>query len=221
MARQQGKPKKLRTHSANAAPIPQGTQSRDFPCDFDMHAALELYPPGGDGRHEHNGNRNGYNGQKAKTSCDKKPSEPDFDYEALLRHYPPKSRDMEQKDAAELTAPISKHKGASSHQFRKKLKRRNIDATIDLHGLLQKDARERLEHFFENAQSCGLRKICIVHGKGHHSSEGRGVLQGLVWNFLQIAKTENKVLEFHHPAERYGGRGATVALLNRNGKYKA
>ena len=201
MARQQGKPQKLQTD--NASPdnaLPKGRQNRDFL--FDMHAALNLYPPGGNGR---------------KTSCNNKPSEPNWDYETLLRHYLPQSRDLDQKNAADCR--INHKRGEQSSRLQRALKRHHIDDTIDLHGLFQKEAQNRLHQFFEDAQSNGLRKICIIHGKGHHSSEGKGVLQGMVWRFLQMAKAENKVLEFHHPAERYGGKGATVALLN--GKYRA
>ena len=195
MAKQQGRRKKLQTSSINAS------QNPDFLCDFDMHTALDLYPPGG--------------GQKTKASI--KPSEQKLDYESLLRYYPPQSGDLAQKDVAGRTSL----KGELRYQLRSELKRRNIDATIDLHGLFQEEARERLEQFVQNAHSHGLRKICIVHGKGHHSSEGKGILQGMVRDFLQTAKAENKVLEFHHPAERYGGRGATIALLNRNGKRRS
>ncbi|WGK70175.1 Smr/MutS family protein [Candidatus Haliotispira prima] len=185
--------------------------------NFDMNAALDMYPPGGKAcRPAKKVFSSGQTGQTKNESAAETETDPSFDCETVSCHYPPKAEDLARKGivADPGAAEQDRHKGEQRYRRRQELKRRGIDDEIDLHGLFRNEAGDRLSAFFRAAQSNGLRKVRIVHGKGHHSGEGRGVLQSLVWDFLEEARATGTVWEFSHPSERDGGRGATVVLLS-------
>ncbi len=137
-----------------------------------------------------------------------------MDFYSQWEQYLPKAKDLKQKNIGYRQSYKSKENMQLKNQFQQELKRCNIDDEIDLHGLSQVHARECLQNFLHNAHIKGLRKVRIIHGKGHHSASNKGVLQRLVYNLLQEAKDIGCVWEFSHPSERNGGRGATIVLLN-------
>jgi DNA-nicking Smr family endonuclease len=100
------------------------------------------------------------------------------------------------------------------HRETRRLKRGDIsiEATLDLHGQTIAEAGALLSHFLNDAQAEGLRCICVVHGKGHRSTEGRPVLKGQVNQWLRDAPP---VLAFSSAQARDGGMGALYVLLRR------
>ncbi len=94
----------------------------------------------------------------------------------------------------------------------KKLRRGNwaIQAQLDLHGLRQDEARERLGEFLRACGKQGLRCLRIVHGKGLGSPGKAPVLKSRVQRWLV---QKNEVLAFVQAKPAEGGAGALVVLL--------
>jgi DNA-nicking Smr family endonuclease len=94
----------------------------------------------------------------------------------------------------------------------KKLRRGNwsIQAQLDLHGLRQDEAREKLGEFLRNCGKQGLRCLRIVHGKGLGSPGKAPVLKSRVQRWLV---QKNEVLAFVQAKPADGGAGALVVLL--------
>jgi len=87
-----------------------------------------------------------------------------------------------------------------------------IEDRLDLHGYTRDDARKSLLEFIHHAQQQDFKIVCIVHGKGYHSEDGRPVLKAMVNKWLQnIAE----VLAFTTAQPKDGGTGAVYVLLKR------
>ena len=56
--------------------------------------------------------------------------------------------------------------------------------TIDLHGLTASEAETELKNFLLNSKNKGYKKVCVIHGKGIHSS-GESVLKKVVDDVLR------------------------------------
>jgi len=87
-----------------------------------------------------------------------------------------------------------------------------VEDRIDLHGLYRDQAREQLLQFIQHAQLSGYKIICVVHGKGYHSEDGRPVLKAMVNKWLQNIP---EVLAFTSAPHRDGGYGAVYVLIRR------
>jgi DNA-nicking Smr family endonuclease len=87
-----------------------------------------------------------------------------------------------------------------------------IDAKIDLHGLTQAEAHDRLQAFLAKAASGGKRCVLIVTGKG---AGGWGVLRDAVPRWLNEPALRRHLLAFAQAQSRHGGAGALYALLKR------
>ena len=85
-----------------------------------------------------------------------------------------------------------------------------IEAHIDLHGMTRNAARLGLQQFLQQAQQQNKKIVCIVHGKGYHSEDGRPVLKAMVNKWLQDLP---EVLAFCSAQPKDGGSGAVYALL--------
>ncbi|MDR1654395.1 MAG: Smr/MutS family protein [Treponema sp.] len=92
---------------------------------------------------------------------------------------------------------------------RRYLRVKKPDATLDLHGLSQDDARSALEVFFENSRRETFDKVLIIHGKGNHSS-GEAVLKRTVQEFIERCPYAG---ESGQSRAVEGGSGATWVLL--------
>ncbi|WP_237706493.1 Smr/MutS family protein [Treponema sp. JC4] len=85
------------------------------------------------------------------------------------------------------------------------------EARIDLHGLHQDEAYERLNNFIADCKVRGLKKVLIVHGKGIHTHGTDPVLGELVRKFIERDK---RCGTSGHPKTKYeGGTGATWVIL--------
>ena len=100
------------------------------------------------------------------------------------------------------------------HRLLRQLKRGDLrpEARLDLHGQTVAEAGNQLSHFLDDAQSIGLRCICVVHGKGHRSAGGRPVLKTQINQWLRDTPA---VLAFSSAQSKDGGMGAVYVLLRR------
>ncbi len=86
------------------------------------------------------------------------------------------------------------------------------EAHLDLHGHTIAEAGAQLSTFLTDAQGAGLRCVCVIHGKGYRSAEGRPALKTQVNQWLRDTHT---VLAFSSTRPRDGGMGALYVLLRR------
>jgi DNA-nicking Smr family endonuclease len=132
--------------------------------------------------------------------------------EELISRYPPKGpkeadRQPEGGESAEAGSQLSNHE--QSYPRRPDHGTREPQATLDLHGMNSREAEQALENFLLLCRRRGLRKVLIVHGKGHHS-RGEPVLRGVVRRYLE----KSPYTGTFGPADRkYGGRGATWVVV--------
>ena len=89
-----------------------------------------------------------------------------------------------------------------------------IEGRLDLHGMTQDQAQDRLEGFIVNAAAAGKRHLLVITGKGA-SNGGRGVLRTRVPEWLGNARLGGHVLAFSYAQKRDGEQGALYVLLRR------
>lgn len=109
------------------------------------------------------------------------------------------------------------------HRYRKKVVRgvRPIDARIDLHGLTQHQAHERLRHFIYGAQAHGYKVVLVITGKGGTATAGvghwdeRGVLRRVVPQWLAMPDLRRLVIGYEEAHVTHGGSGALYVRIRR------
>lgn len=87
-----------------------------------------------------------------------------------------------------------------------------LDARIDLHGLSQLQARQRLQHFIYRSVETGLRTVLVITGKG---KAGRGVLRENVPQWLSEPPLSEVIIAFGPSQPQDGGAGALYVRLKR------
>jgi len=106
-----------------------------------------------------------------------------------------------------------KRDGVQTGVYRKlRLGRYPQEATLDLHRMTVREAREAVWRFVHDAQRAGLRSVTITHGRGDRS-ETPGRLKSYVAHWLP---TLPLVLAFHSAQRHHGGYGACYVLLRKN-----
>ncbi len=90
--------------------------------------------------------------------------------------------------------------------------RMDIDARLDLHGLTQLQAYEKLSQFLEQAQLMGNRTILVITGKG---TRGEGVLRKAVPLWLSEPSFSRFVSGYHEASLPHGGSGALYVRIRR------
>lgn len=95
----------------------------------------------------------------------------------------------------------------------KKIGKRGLRKTIDLHGMSSANAEHALVLSMEECRKKGIRELLVIHGRGQHSdpSEG-GVLKKLVRECLEY-RYALSVRGFSTALPKDGGEGATLVLL--------
>lgn len=97
-----------------------------------------------------------------------------------------------------------------------------VEAVLDLHGLSEDEAFEKVDAFIPQCYSSGKRCVIIITGKGVniHSEDDiftpKGVLRRQVPQWLNMSRLRGMILVYKHPSERLGGSGALYILLRRN-----
>ena len=86
---------------------------------------------------------------------------------------------------------------------------------LDLHGKLHDEAVDALRYFLRESRLEGYRKVLIIHGKGLHSENRKGVLKEAV---QQILMKDRNVAAWGEAGRKEGGRGASWVWLSVRGK---
>lgn len=154
--------------------------------------------------------------------------------QASLRHSPmqPKRRPrkpklmIEERDDLERAMPLiaaaaDEDTGAAALTFRRggvrdqvmRRLRRGLyptQAELDLHGLTQTAARDRLADFIARGSEMGWRCVRVVHGKGYRSGARGPILKSAVNLWL---RRHRDVMAFTSAKAIDGGTGAVYVLL--------
>ena len=113
-----------------------------------------------------------------------------------------------------------KRPGIQHGVYRKlRLGQYQVDARLDLHRMLVKQAREEVFSFVREATELGLRTLLIVHGKGQSKTQGErsAILKGYVDHWLRELES---VQAFHSARPEHGGTGAVYVLLRKSAEQK-
>ena len=98
----------------------------------------------------------------------------------------------------------------------KKLAQANLqDHELDLHGLSQQQAVTALADFIQQALQQHIRQVCIVHGRGLHSSD-KPILKNTTYQWLEQGEYAASILAAIPTPQSKGG--ASHVLLKRAGK---
>ncbi|MCG8554450.1 MAG: Smr/MutS family protein [Proteobacteria bacterium] len=89
------------------------------------------------------------------------------------------------------------------------------EATLDLHGLNQREALDETQRFIAAAWARGRRCLLIVHGRGLRSGQGGPVLRDALLDALARCSS-GRVLAVVNAPPRHGGTGAALVLLRRS-----
>jgi DNA-nicking Smr family endonuclease len=87
-----------------------------------------------------------------------------------------------------------------------------IEARIDLHGLDQFSAEDRLFAFLFRAQDLGLRAVLVITGKG---TRGDGIIRRRAPEWLADPRLREVVAGVSPAHRRHGGEGALYVVLKR------
>jgi len=107
------------------------------------------------------------------------------------------------------------------HRYRRKVVRgvKAIDARIDLHGLTQVQAHERLRGFLYQAQSRRHQIVLVITGKGGGETRAymdeRGVLRRMVPQWLAMPDMRSIVLGYEEAHPSHGGAGALYVRIRK------
>jgi DNA-nicking Smr family endonuclease len=91
----------------------------------------------------------------------------------------------------------------------------SVEAHVDLHGLSQTLAREKVASFLALSRRESRRCVLIVHGRGHHSKDQIPVLKQSLKVWLERGSIARSVLAFATARPCDGGAGAVYVLLRR------
>jgi DNA-nicking Smr family endonuclease len=115
-------------------------------------------------------------------------------------------------DAALSGAALSYQRAGLRPQVMRRLRRGLYPAEdeLDLHGLTQTDARNRLGDFIARNRDAGRRCVRVIHGKGYRSGARGPVLKTAVDLWL---RRHTDVMAFTSARAIDGGTGAVYVLL--------
>lgn len=87
-----------------------------------------------------------------------------------------------------------------------------VDVEVDLHGMTREEAFGTLDHSMQQALTEQYRVLCLVHGRGLHSQDGRPVLKEAVYRWLAEGPFASHVLGV---ISKPGTRGGSCLVLLR------
>lgn len=103
--------------------------------------------------------------------------------------------------------------------------RHDIAATLDLHGLTQDQAYQRLVHFIEFAAARGDRTLLIITGKGVPGAKPapfdpapRGILRQRFLEWVDQPPLRDRIASVQASHQKHGGRGAFYVFLKSRQK---
>lgn len=107
------------------------------------------------------------------------------------------------------------------HRYRRKIVRgvKAIDARIDLHGLKQHQAHDRLIGFLYQAQARQHKVVLVITGKGSGPERAymdeRGILRRMVPQWLAMPDMRSVVVGYEEAHASHGGSGALYVRIRR------
>lgn len=129
-------------------------------------------------------------------------------YERWLReHGEGDSRASVERASRDSRAARASTRPSSRADYKKLLPQ----ATLDLHGMREVEARAAVRSFVGACAARGLEKVSIIHGKGNHSRDEQ-VLADAVRDELE---KNSRAGEFEFADSRHGGRGATWVRIRQ------
>ncbi|MGB1361404.1 MAG: Smr/MutS family protein [Alphaproteobacteria bacterium] len=96
-----------------------------------------------------------------------------------------------------------------SHAKKLRTKNLDVDMVIDLHGLTQDQAFNKVQTFMTTAINNNCKTVKIITGKG------KGILQSQVPKWLNDSDLAPFVLSVVHAPQRHGGTGALLIALKQ------
>jgi DNA-nicking Smr family endonuclease len=90
-----------------------------------------------------------------------------------------------------------------------------VQGHVDLHGLTQAQAKERVVKYIAESRREGRRCVLLVHGRGLHSKDQIPILKLAVRSWLERGPIARAVLAFATARPCDGGAGAVYVLLRR------
>lgn len=117
------------------------------------------------------------------------------------------SKSLQKSSIEKGLLPLEKHTARKI-----KSKQYTFAATLDLHGLSQSDAYERLVSFIKNNAQQNKRSLLIITGKGH------GILKKSLFSWLQSPLLRPFILSVEQSMPYHGGEGAYYVLLKKQEK---
>jgi len=94
---------------------------------------------------------------------------------------------------------------------RAEIERMAPDDELDLHGMLQEEAVAALRYFLRESRMEGYRKVLVIHGKGLHSENRKGILKEAV---QQVLMKDRNVAVWGEAGRKEGGTGASWVWLS-------
>ena len=88
------------------------------------------------------------------------------------------------------------------------------EAKLDLHGLTQEQAYNKLERFIKNNWLKGVRNLLVITGKGK-DFEGSGILKQMLPKWLAETKFNPMILHITTAKPNDGGEGAFYIVLRK------
>ncbi|MEP1577254.1 Smr/MutS family protein [Roseibium album] len=144
-----------------------------------------------------------------------------------LEAEPPKTA-KSPKTATAIKAPDPTRKTPSvlplnqlETRYRRKIVRgvTAIDARVDLHGLTQYQAHDRLLGFLYQAQARGHKVVLVITGKGGGPGRAymdeRGILRRMVPQWLSMPDVRSVVLGYEEAHASHGGAGALYVRIRK------
>jgi DNA-nicking Smr family endonuclease len=133
------------------------------------------------------------------------------------RPLPAPSRNGAPRDERAQRPPPARNPDQIDRRTARRIARGSIslDGRLDLHGLTQAQAHERLTDFVGDAQESGLRTVLIITGKGAGDGTERGILKRALPQWLSTSPLRDMVLEFEVAHREHGGSGAFYVRLRR------
>ncbi|MBL0942113.1 MAG: Smr/MutS family protein [Alphaproteobacteria bacterium] len=96
----------------------------------------------------------------------------------------------------------------------------HFQACLDLHGMTQDQAYEKVVNFIAQSQAQHFKWVLIITGKGRaHTTlwwENLGILKNLVPRWLNEAPNRELVETYQHASLQDGGEGALYVMLKRS-----
>ena len=112
----------------------------------------------------------------------------------------------------ELDEDSSYLRNGHSPDIIKRLKRGywTIQGSIDLHGMISKEAKDYIVDYIQECKKKKIRCIRIIHGKGYGSKNKEPVLKKKVRSWLM---QKDEVIAYSEAPRHDGGSGVVIVLL--------